>query len=90
MKREYDTVKLHCTLLNTLFRKDSGDPGDKNVEEPTARESFDGRPLLEGWLTTSLGKVDLTEIHLSQRRAGRRTAEGYYLPSAVLQIIQCG
>lgn len=29
MKREYDRVKLHATLLNTLFRKDEGDLGDK-------------------------------------------------------------
>ena len=29
MKKEYDRVKLHATLLNTLFRKDEGDIGDR-------------------------------------------------------------
>ena len=29
MKREYDRVKLHATLLNTIFRKDEGDLGDR-------------------------------------------------------------
>ena len=29
MKEEYDRVKLHATLLNTLFRKDEGDIGDR-------------------------------------------------------------
>ena len=31
MKKEYDRVKLHVTLLNTLFRRDAGDIGDRNL-----------------------------------------------------------
>ena len=81
MRKEYDRVKLHVTLLNTLFRKDQGDLGDR---ERTERESFDGRRLLEMFSGLRLGQVELSEVHLSQRRAGRRTAKGYYLPSAVL------
>jgi hypothetical protein len=34
--------------------------------------------------------VEISEIHLSQRRAGRRSAEGYYLPSTILSITTCG
>jgi len=45
MKREYDRIKFHVTLMNTLFRKDKNDVGDKNEE--SVRESFDGRTLLE-------------------------------------------
>jgi len=87
MKREYDRVKLHLTLMNTLFRKDQGDLGDNTMGQ--GRESFDCRPVLEGWNKLSLGEVKVEEIHLSQRRAGRRTAEGYYLPSAVVNINSC-
>jgi len=74
MRREYDRVKLHLTLMNTIFRKDQGDLGDNNMGQ--CRESFDCRPVLEGWNKLSLGEVKVEEIHLSQRRAGRRTAEG--------------
>jgi hypothetical protein len=28
MRREYDRVKLHLTLINTLFRKEQGGLGD--------------------------------------------------------------
>lgn len=88
MTRQYDKVKLHVTLMNTLFRKDAGDHGDKN--DQTERESFDSRGVFEGWGDLKLGEVNVTEIHLSQRRAGRRTKEGYYLPSCVVNLISCG
>ena len=106
MKKEYDRVKLHVTLLNTLFRRDAGDLGDRNLTkvciffcakqchrfEATLfqeRESFDAREILETWSELSLGRVSMSELHLSQRRAGRRTAAGYYLPSAVLKVNTC-
>jgi hypothetical protein len=31
MRREYDRAKLHLTLINTLFRKDQGGLGDKDL-----------------------------------------------------------
>ena len=86
MRRDYDRVKLHVTLLNTLFRKDQGDLGDRDRKE---RESFDGREVLERFNEVSLGRMELSQLHLSQRRAGRRTNSGYYLPSAVLSINSC-
>ena len=57
MRREYDRVKLHLTLINTLFRKEQGDLGDKDLGQ--ARESFDCRPVLSGWGSLSLGEVDV-------------------------------
>ena len=86
MRREHDRVKLHVTLLNTLFRREQGDLGDTDRKE---RESFDGRLLLERFSKVGLGQVELSEVHLSQRRAGRRTNAGYYLPSAVLSVNTC-
>eukprot|EP00088_Acartia_fossae_P009505 TRINITY_DN14616_c0_g1_i1.p1 TRINITY_DN14616_c0_g1~~TRINITY_DN14616_c0_g1_i1.p1 ORF type:complete len:356 (+),score=78.36 TRINITY_DN14616_c0_g1_i1:43-1110(+) len=88
MKREYDRIKFHVTLMNTLFRKDKTDVGDKN--DPENRESFDARTILNLYSERRFGKVDISEIHLSQRRAGRRSAEGYYLPSHILKITSCG
>ena len=53
------------------------------------RESFDARQVLETWSDLSLGRLQFSELHLSQRRAGRRTAAGYYLPSAVVMVNTC-
>ena len=105
MRKEYDRVKLHLTLLNTLFRKDEGDIGDRHLTKVCfvqlrsprfetnllfqERESFDARDILETWGEVSLGRVTMSELHLSQRRAGRRTAAGYYLPSAILAVNTC-
>ena len=69
MRREYDRVKLHLTLINTLFRKEQGDLGDKDLGQ--ARESFDCRPVLSGWGSLSLGEVEEVLVHLSLRREGR-------------------
>ena len=57
MRREYDRVKLHCTLVNTLFRREEGDMGDTQGRE--ARVTFDARPLLHGWKDFELGQVVL-------------------------------
>ena len=45
MRREYDMVKLHCTLVNTLFRREEGDMGDTGQ----GGKGYDARPLLYGW-----------------------------------------
>lgn len=89
MRRERDRVKLHCTILNSLFRREEaeGEVGEAREEGGRGeRETFDGRPLLERWGEVVLGEVAVEEVHLSVRRAGRRTAKGYYLPSHVLRL----
>lgn len=88
MKRDYDRIKFHVTLMNTLFRKDKNDVGDKN--EQGNRESFDARTILNLYSDRRFTDAEISEIHLSQRRAGRRSAEGYYLPSHILKITTCG
>lgn len=90
MRREYDHVKFHVTLMNTLFRKDKTDVGDKSESKSKDRESFDSREILQCFGSHRFGEVSISEIHLSQRRAGRRTPQGYYLPSAILNIVSCG
>lgn len=80
MQKEYDRVKLHCTLLNTRFRREEGEL------DTELRESFDASHLLEGWGSLDLGQVSFDEIHLSQRVTRKKTSEGYYQPSAVLRI----
>ena len=82
MPRQFDRVKLHMTVLNTIFRKeDIG--GATEVEQQQNRETLDARRLLQLYGDFPFGSMDLKEIHLSQRRVGKRTKENYYFPSAI-------
>ena len=57
---------------------------------------FDDRAKVKNFLRLShllqhygdfyFGSMDLKEIHLSQRRAGKRSKENYYFPSAVVAL----
>ncbi|KAJ3608190.1 hypothetical protein NHX12_025240 [Muraenolepis orangiensis] len=78
MVREWDKVKLHGTLMNTLFRKDStaedsGGPGRKNMRD---RESFDARNILKTFGSYRFGEFQLSSVQLSQRYSTDCT--GYY------------
>merc|ERR1719209_2230797 len=85
MKQEYDRVKLHCTLINSLFRKEN--EGESEEGGNGERITFDAKPLLENWGQLCLGQVPVNEVHLSIRRAGRKTVKtGYYMPSHIVKL----
>lgn len=78
MVREWDRVKLHGTVMNTLFRKDStvedsGGPGRQTISE---REAFDARNILKKFGAHCFGDVELNKVLLSQRYSTDCT--GYY------------
>lgn len=78
MVREWDRVKLHGTVMNTLFRKDStvedtGGPGRQTMNE---RESFDARKILKTFGAYRFGEFELNTVLLSQRYSTDCT--GYY------------
>lgn len=78
MVREWDRVKLHGTVMNTLFRKDStvedtGGPGRQTISE---REAFDARNILKMFRAHDFGEFELNAVLLSQRYSSDCT--GYY------------
>uniref|UniRef100_A0A8C9F650 Activating signal cointegrator 1 complex subunit 1 n=1 Tax=Pavo cristatus TaxID=9049 RepID=A0A8C9F650_PAVCR len=81
MLREWDRVKLHATVMNTLFRKDpsgaeersSTVTGKSSFKE---RESFNGRNILKLFENFSFGEAQLDAVLLSQRYSS--DASGYY------------
>ncbi|XP_035519375.1 activating signal cointegrator 1 complex subunit 1 [Morone saxatilis] len=78
MVREWDRVKLHGTVMNTLFRKDStvedtGGPGRQTTSE---REAFDARNILKKFGAHCFGEFQLNTVLLSQRYSTDCT--GYY------------
>ena len=71
-KRQYDAVKIHATVMNTLKRLDNRPDATVKVE----RESFDARNILDRFGDFDFGTYDLQEIHLSLRYSV--AANGYY------------
>uniref|UniRef100_A0A3Q3WKK5 K Homology domain-containing protein n=1 Tax=Mola mola TaxID=94237 RepID=A0A3Q3WKK5_MOLML len=78
MIREWDRVKLHGTLMNTLFRRDSTveDTGGPGRQATSERESFDARNILKKFGAHRFGAFDLNTVLLSQRYSCDCT--GYY------------
>ena len=76
-KKQFDRVKLHATVMNSLLRQDPS-----GTIEPTAnsenknRESFDARNILKHFGDYDFGWFDLDEIHLSLRFSSAHN--GYY------------
>jgi len=58
MCREFDHVKLHITVINSLMRKDSSHTVDSQSDRASTRhrESFDAAQLMQ------VGVVDSVEI----------------------------
>jgi activating signal cointegrator complex subunit 1 len=86
-KKQYDRVKLHVTVINSLMRKESqqnveasmsqsqsqSQSGDQNKE----RVSFDARNVLKQFGDFDFGVYTLREIHLSVRFTTNANT-GYY------------
>ncbi|XP_040291472.1 activating signal cointegrator 1 complex subunit 1 [Bufo bufo] len=88
MLKDWDRVKLHATVMNTLFRRDPlaegrsiispGKPGQRE------RESFDARNVLKLFDKFCFGEVNLDMVHLSQRFSS--DTSGYYTSAGQVQI----
>lgn len=67
-KKQYDKVKIHATVMNTLLRKDPNDSViNKNDKTDKQRESFDARNILNLFGDYDFGIYTIQEIHLSIR-----------------------
>uniref|UniRef100_A0A8C3CDT2 Activating signal cointegrator 1 complex subunit 1 n=2 Tax=Cairina moschata TaxID=8855 RepID=A0A8C3CDT2_CAIMO len=88
MLKEWDRVKLHATVMNTLFRRDPGAeersstaPGKASLKE---REAFNARNILKLFEHFYFGEVQLDAVRLSQRFS--TDASGYYATSGQLNF----
>lgn len=98
MPRPRDSVKMHVTLINTLFRDNSADYFGSNDTDQLSksaatqsgttskpRRSFDGRDILRQYATYDFGKQPVTEVHIS-RRYTTNCVGGFYDASAVVKV----
>ncbi|XP_053269301.1 activating signal cointegrator 1 complex subunit 1 [Pleuronectes platessa] len=78
MVREWDRVKLHGTVINTLFRRDTTgeDTGSSRRQTTNEREAFDARNILKEFGAHRFGEFELKTVQLSQRYSTDCT--GYY------------
>lgn len=67
MQKQYERVKLHVTLMNSLFCPDS---------ENESRKNFDASLILKAFDRYEFGTQVVQEIHLSQRYS--TGCDGYY------------
>ncbi|GFS24023.1 activating signal cointegrator 1 complex subunit 1 [Elysia marginata] len=69
MQKEYERVKLHATVMNTLFRKEPSDSESPRLArgQRKTRESFDARSVLKHFKDYEFGSLTIPNIHLSQR-----------------------
>ncbi|KAM3835655.1 activating signal cointegrator 1 complex subunit 1 isoform 2-T2 [Vipera latastei] len=88
MRKEWDRVKLHATIMNTVFRSDPSaeEPNNRTMGKPfKERESFDGRTILKLFENFEFGEVQLNSVYLSQRFSTDH-ATGYYASSGQLNF----
>uniref|UniRef100_A0A670I967 Activating signal cointegrator 1 complex subunit 1 n=2 Tax=Podarcis muralis TaxID=64176 RepID=A0A670I967_PODMU len=87
MMKEWDRVKLHATVMNTIFRKDPSAEEQSNRSAGKffkERESFDGRNILKLFENFCFGEVQLNSVYLSQRFSS--DSSGYYAASGQLNF----
>ncbi|XP_069466617.1 activating signal cointegrator 1 complex subunit 1 [Ambystoma mexicanum] len=90
MLREWDRVKLHATIMNTIFRRDPNAEETSNTAAsgrpaPRMRESFDARNVLELFQNFFFGALDLKAVHISQRFS--TDSSGYYASSGQVSLV---
>lgn len=84
-KKKYDSVKLHVTLLNSLFRNENQNDGTQTSNSFNQnRKSFDIRNILLDHKDIHFGKQTLNEIHLSQRYS--TGSNKFYEATSILKL----
>jgi activating signal cointegrator complex subunit 1 len=98
MKREYNRVKLHITVINSIKRNKMETAQGKGVETSLRkeaapmqwhrprdrRESFRASRIMEFFGDFSFGTHRLDSIHVSQRNFTGQ--DGYYAPAGIIRL----
>lgn len=79
MQPRNDHVKLHVTLINSLFKDESLQDDSKG-----GRVKFDARKILKKYENHNFGSITLKEIHLSQRYS--TACDGFYEATGIVKI----
>jgi len=77
-KSQYDKVKLHITIMNTLFRG--------QLDDNSERITFDARGILKDFEDYDFGKIALSEVHISVRYS--TASDNYYVATHKIKLKQ--
>uniref|UniRef100_A0A1B6FIS2 K Homology domain-containing protein n=1 Tax=Cuerna arida TaxID=1464854 RepID=A0A1B6FIS2_9HEMI len=78
--KQFERVKLHVTIMNTLFR----DSRKESTGKYKTRETFNVAPMLEVFRDFPFGEVTIDTIHLSTRFSTSST--GYYQDTTQISL----
>ncbi|RZF44333.1 hypothetical protein LSTR_LSTR006883 [Laodelphax striatellus] len=81
IQKEYDQVKMHITLMNTIFRRKSS---VKEVRKN--RRPIDVSSIIKEYENYDFGITTVDSLHLSDMRAV--SSSGYYKPELILDLKQ--
>ncbi|XP_039279979.1 activating signal cointegrator 1 complex subunit 1 isoform X2 [Nilaparvata lugens] len=81
MEKEYDQVKMHITLMNTVFRRKSSVETIRKNRKP-----IDVSSIIKEYENYEFGETTVDAIHLSNMRAV--SSSGYYKPEIILDLRQ--
>lgn len=82
MQKKFDRVKLHVTLINSIFGSDSDTNGGNGRKGD--KDTFDASKILEKYREFHFGKIKIKEIHLSQRYT--TGSNGYYEATSMIKL----
>lgn len=84
VKKPEDNVKLHCTLINTKYRKSSNQASPKKKSKWPKRQSFDARSIMEKYKDHNFGMCNFDSIHLSL--ISSKGEDGFYKPLSIVKL----
>lgn len=85
MQRQYERVKLHATVMNTMFREKPSQVIDVNPRGNKSRETFDASVILQIFEGYVFGEMRVPALHISLRHSTGK--DGFYLPSTKQDLI---
>ncbi|XP_052783371.1 activating signal cointegrator 1 complex subunit 1-like isoform X2 [Mya arenaria] len=87
LQRDHDRVKLHVTVMNTIFRKDptgTTEPYKQQDRGRKERESFNATRTLQKFSGYDFGGYEVKNIHISQRHSVGK--DGYYTCAGSIEL----
>ncbi|XP_034230983.1 activating signal cointegrator 1 complex subunit 1 [Thrips palmi] len=86
MPKQFDSVKLHVTVMNSLFRREVTDSDlAKGDNRRKVRESFDALQILKKLQDFSFGEMEVQSVDLSRRYS--TAANGYYEATSSIPLM---
>ncbi|XP_067143269.1 activating signal cointegrator 1 complex subunit 1-like [Centruroides vittatus] len=84
MPKQYDKVKLHITLINTLFRTSEFDYEKSSGRNRKPRETFNAKQILKEYENYKFATLRINSIHISVLHS--TSEDGFYTCSSSISL----